>query len=237
MGCDYWSDEEGFLAAINKTRITGICGSGIIEVMAELFLAGVIQSDGVINGDKSKLSSRIVKNGKTWSYQLVDVQLAKLNSQNVPRKNNLNESATVVITQNDVRAIQLAKATLYASVKLLMDKLKTDRLDRICFAGAFGSHIDPFYAMLLGLIPDCPLEEVVSVGNAAGTGARIALSCINARREIEAEVVKMEKIETATESNFQEYFINAMAIPHALDKFENLEKKITLPIKKTGSQI
>jgi uncharacterized 2Fe-2S/4Fe-4S cluster protein (DUF4445 family) len=84
--------------------------------------------------------------------------------------------------------------------------------------------------MLLGMIPDCPLDDVISVGNAAGTGARIALSCTNARREIEAVVLELEKIETATEKNFQEYFINAMALPHKVDTFSNLEKLVKIPI-------
>ena len=74
-----------------------------------------------------------------------------------------------------MRAIQLAKAALYAGVRLLMDKLGLDSVDRIRLAGAFGSHIDVKYAMILGLIPDCPLDKVQSAGNAAGTGARIAL--------------------------------------------------------------
>jgi len=215
IGVDSWSDEEGFEAGIAKTPITGICGSGIIEAIACMFLAGVIMPDGLIDGEKSAHSDRVVKNGKTWAYRLVD--------------DRYGHNASVLITQNDVRAIQLAKATLYASIKLLMVKINVKTIDRICFAGAFGAHIDPLYAMLLGMIPDCPLDAVTSVGNSAGTGAQIALSCTNARREIESEVLKLEKIETATEPNFQEYFVNAMAIPHKVDSFTNLEKLIKIP--------
>jgi len=218
IGSDLWSDEPGFDEAIKETGITGICGSGIIEAIATLFLAGVIESDGVIisqqqDGSKSATSSRIFKNRKTWAYQLFS-----------------DSNLSINITQNDVRAIQLAKATLYASVKLLMDKLGINKIEKICFAGAFGAHIDPKYAMLLGMIPDCPLEQVTSVGNAAGTGARIALLSQTARREIEEQVLKMEKIETAIESSFQEYFINAMAIPHKVDTFENLSKIVSIPV-------
>ncbi len=79
------------------------------------------------------------------------------------------------ITQNDVRAIQLAKAALYAGVALLMERIGIEQVDRIRLAGAFGSHIDVKYAMILGMVPDCELREVRSAGNAAGTGARIAL--------------------------------------------------------------
>ncbi len=223
IGVEGWSTEEEFNLAVKKTPITGICGSGIIEVIASLYLAGVIKSDGLIDGEKAKSSSRIIKNGKTWAYQLVDDQYG--------------DNSSVLITQNDVRAIQLAKATLYASIKLLMTKLNITKVERIRFAGAFGSHIDPLYAMLLGMIPDCPLDDVQSIGNAAGTGARIALSCTKARREIEVEVLALEKIETATEANFQEYFVNAMAIPHKIDEFENLSQNVQLPTQSSEDSI
>jgi len=176
---------------------------------------GIIKPDGVIDGDKSAISDRVIKNGKTWAYRLVDERYG--------------ESSSVLITQNDVRAIQLAKATLYASIKLLLAKLKGKNIEKICFAGAFGAQIDPLYAMLLGMIPDCSLDNLVSVGNAAGTGARKALLCTKSRREIESEVIKLEKIETAVEANFQEHFINAMALPHKVDQFENLAKLVTIP--------
>ena len=91
----------------------------------------------------------------------------------------------IVVTQNDVRQIQLAKAALYAGVKLLLDRAGIEKVDRIRLAGAFGSHIDPKHAMVLGLVPDCDPDKVASAGNAAGTGARIALLNVGARREIE----------------------------------------------------
>ncbi|PCJ50506.1 MAG: drug:proton antiporter [Gammaproteobacteria bacterium] len=215
IGVDCWSNDKQFESALTKNRITGICGSGIIEAIASLFLVGIIKPDGVIDGDKSAISDRVIKNGKTWAYRLVDERYG--------------ESSSVLITQNDVRAIQLAKATLYASIKLLLAKLKGKNIEKICFAGAFGAQIDPLYAMLLGMIPDCSLDNLVSVGNAAGTGARKALLCTKSRREIESEVIKLEKIETAVEANFQEHFINAMALPHKVDQFENLAKLVTIP--------
>jgi len=211
IGVDAWSDEPEFEAAVKQTGVTGICGSGIIEAIAALFLAGVIQADGVINSEKAAISTRVEQNGKTFAYRL------------------LEGAPGIIITQNDVRAIQLAKATLYASVMLLMDKLGITQIERIRFAGAFGAHIDPRYAMLLGMIPDCPLPHVQAVGNAAGTGARIALVSQSARAEIEAAVKRLEKIETATEPRFQDYFIAAMAIPHKSDHFPNLSEVVTLP--------
>ena len=131
--------------------------------------------------------------------------------------------------QNDVRAIQLAKSALYAGIKLLMAYQGVDKVDRIRFAGAFGSHIDVKYAMVLGLIPDCELENVSSAGNAAGTGARIALLNADSRPLIESVVRNIEKIETAVEPDFQEHFINAMAFPNKVDDFVELKKVVNLP--------
>ena len=141
----------------------------------------------------------------------------------------------ISVTQNDVRQIQLAKAALYAGVKLLMDRASIEAVDRIRLAGAFGSHIDTKYAMVLGLIPDCELENVELAGNAAGTGARIALLNVAARREIETVVHGIEKIETAVEPKFQEYFVDAMAFPNKNDTFPKLFSVVSKPAPKTGA--
>ena len=135
------------------------------------------------------------------------------------------------ILQTDVRAIQLAKAALYAGTRLLMDKLGIGRVERIKLAGAFGSYIDPKYAMVIGLIPDCPLDKVAGVGNAAGTGARMALLNKGYRREIEEVVRRIEKIETALEPKFQEHFVNAMAFPNKVESFPNLAGAVALPTR------
>lgn len=213
IGCELWSDHPDFAKQTAELGITGICGSGIIEVLAELYLAQVINSDGVVDGTLSSRSERIVADGRTFAYVLHEGEIR------------------IVITQNDVRAIQLAKAALYAGVRLLMDKLNVDTVDRIRLAGAFGSHIDVKYAMVLGLIPDCALENVTSAGNAAGSGAHIALVDGNAREEIEREIRRIEKVETAVESRFQEHFVAAMAIPHKSAPFEELGKAVALPAR------
>ena len=231
IGVDLWSDEAGFDEAIGETGVTGICGSGIIEAIATMYLAGIISTDGVLKGDKAETSPRIVKDGKTWAYKMVASRADEKDSSLLSLASDSHSETGVLITQNDIRAIQLAKGTLYASVMLLKDKLKIDKIERIRFAGAFGAHIDPKYAMLLGMIPDCPLDEVKSVGNAAGTGARMALTSLAKRHEIENEVLKMYKIETALEPMFQEYFINAMAIPHKVDHFEHLAQVVSLPVQ------
>ena len=217
IGSDLWSDDPAFAKATAGTGVTGVCGSGIIEVIAEMYLAGVINQDGVIDGALGGRSDRVVADGRTFSYVL--------HRGAVPMK----------ITQNDVRAIQLAKAALHAGVRLLMDHLGIDRVDRIRLAGAFGSHIDAKYAMVLGLIPDCDLDAVASVGNAAGAGARIALLDSTARTAIEDLVRRVEKIETAIEPRFQAHFIDAMAIPHKSAGYPELRKVVALPAAKESA--
>jgi uncharacterized 2Fe-2S/4Fe-4S cluster protein (DUF4445 family) len=114
-------------------------------------------------------------------------------------------------------------------VHLLMDHLGVEKVDGIRLAGAFGSQIDVKYAMLLGMIPDCVIERVSSAGNAAGTGAVAALLDGDARRLIEHEVRRVEKIEIASEPGFQEQFVAAMALPHGVDHFPELSKQVALP--------
>lgn len=217
IGSDLWSDEPGFDAAIAATGVTGICGSGIIEAIAEMYLCGIISQDGVVDGQLAERSDRIVPSGRTFSY-IVHQGAVQLQ-----------------ITQNDVRAIQLAKAALYAGIKLLMEHMGADHVDRIRLAGAFGSHIDVKYAMVLGMIPDCDLSQVSSAGNAAGTGARIALLDNTSRGRIEELVRKVEKIETAIEPRFQEHFVQAMGIPHSTAEYVHLRKAVKLPERKAAA--
>ena len=218
IGCEAWSDDPGFAEATAATGVTGICGSGIIEAMAELYLAGVITADGVIDGELSARSPRVAADGRTSAYTLHDA--------------TATGGPLIRVTQADVRAIQLAKAALYAGARLLMDRFGVERVERIVLAGAFGSHIDPIHAMVLGLIPDCPAAKVASAGNAAGTGARIALLNRAARDEIERVVRRIEKLETAVEPRFQAHFVEAMAIPHKTDPFPELSKVVSLPSPK-----
>jgi uncharacterized 2Fe-2S/4Fe-4S cluster protein (DUF4445 family) len=221
IGSDKWSDEPGFAEETAATGVTGICGSGIIEALAEMYLAGILTSDGVLDGAMAAVSPRIQPEGRTFSYLLHD--------------SGRPGDPVLKITQNDVRAIQLAKAALYAGARLLMDHMGIEVPDRITLAGAFGSHIDPVYAMVLGMLPDCAVPKVTSAGNAAGTGARIALLNGKARDEISAVVKRVEKIETAVEPRFQEHFVQAMALPHKTAPYENLRKVVTLPAPKVAA--
>ncbi|MGH6814827.1 MAG: ASKHA domain-containing protein [Hyphomicrobiaceae bacterium] len=211
IGCDVWSHEAAFAAGTETIGVTGLCGSGIIEAIGEMFLAGIVTADGVIDPALTAKSSHVVLEGRTASYVLWRGQ------------------PEIRVTQKDVRAIQLAKAALYAGCRLLMDKMGVARVDRIKLAGAFGSYIDPKYALAIGLVPDCDLAKVSAVGNAAGTGARMALLNRGHRREIEATVRRIEKIETAVEPRFQEHFVNAMALPNKVELFPCLERTVALP--------
>jgi len=215
IGIEKWSDEEGFDKESEKIGVTGVCGSAIIEVVAEMFLAGIISEDGVIDGSMAAKSDRIIEDGRTFSYVL------------------WRGKQQLTIKQTDIRAIQLAKAALYAGIKLLMDKLEIQEVDSISFAGAFGTFIDPKYAMVLGLIPDCDLKHVNAVGNAAGYGAKMTLLNRDYRREIEETVTKIEKIETALEPDFQGHFVNAMALPNKVEPFPKLGEQVKLPEKST----
>jgi uncharacterized 2Fe-2S/4Fe-4S cluster protein (DUF4445 family) len=211
IGSDLWSDDPGFAEATASLGVNGVCGSGIIEAIAEMYLSGIISQDGVIDGALAQRSKRVEAVGRSFAYVLREGE---------PR---------LMIYQTDVRAIQLAKAALYAGAKLLIERRGAGAPQRVTLVGAFGSHIDPVYAMALGLIPDCDLAHVAAGGNSAGTGARIALLNLASRAEIEAVVRRIEKIETAIEPNFQQHFVAAMAFPHAIDPFTNLAKAMALP--------
>jgi uncharacterized 2Fe-2S/4Fe-4S cluster protein (DUF4445 family) len=219
IGSDLWSDDPCFDAETRSLNISGICGSGIIEVMGELYLAGLIDVDGTVRSDGPAKTSRIFADGRTFSYRL-------FGDADEP-------AANINVTQDDVRAIQLAKAALRAGIDLLCEHAgKTDpnEIGSVRLAGAFGAHIDPLYAKVIGLVPDVPVAHVASVGNAAGAGAVRALVSAGQRAEIEETVRRVQKIETATEPRFQDLFVNAMGFPHTTQPTPNLATETTLPI-------
>jgi len=215
IGCELWSDEDGFAEGTKSSGVTGICGSGIIEVISEMFLSGVIDQKGTILGSNAEKTSRIVAEERTFSFQL---------------------HGNIHVTQADIRAIQLAKAALRAGIDLLLEHAELSAVDEIKLAGAFGAHIDPTHAMVLGLIPDCPVDQVTSVGNAAGSGAVRALLSAAQRAEVEDVVVNVTKIETAIEPRFQELFIAATAFPHSTALTPNLETLVTLPKREASAE-
>ena len=215
IGSTTWSNEDGFDAAIATTGVTGICGSGIIEAVAEMRMAGLLDAKGLIGSPEQTGTERCVPEGRTHSYLIYD--------------GTADGGPRITVTQTDIRAIQLAKSALYAGARLLMDEMETETVDRVVLAGAFGAHISPKHAMVLGMIPDVPLDKVTSAGNAAGTGARMALCSNAARASIEKTVREITKVETAIAPKFQEHFVNANAIPHATDPFPILRTVAALP--------
>lgn len=228
IGKEQWSNE----LPPSEVGATGICGSGIIEVVAELFRAGLLRPDGRFNQiassqdglqpeDDANLrlrGARLVWDGPKASYILATAEQSAT-------------GAEIVITQDDVRNIQLAKAALHAGCKLLMRGRGVEKVDKIVLAGAFGSYIDPLHAMILGLIPDCDLAHVVAVGNAAGDGARIALLNKTRRAESAQLARKVNYIETAIDPYFQQEFVGAMHLPHMTDPYPTLAAMGVLPAR------
>jgi uncharacterized 2Fe-2S/4Fe-4S cluster protein (DUF4445 family) len=192
-----------------KINAKGICGSAIIDVIAEMFKAGIIDKTGKFVDNPG--ISRVRKNseGKP-EYVLAWAEETSIGQD-------------ITVTQGDVRALQLAKGALYAGAKLMMQKMGVTKLDRVELAGAFGSHIDREASLTLGMFPDVPIEKVVVVGNAAGDGSRMALLNKNKRKEAEERARWVEFVEIATEPTFEKEFMQAMHIPHMKDKFPNLK--------------
>ncbi len=194
-----------------EMKARGICGSAILDVLAELYRAGVITKSGVFN-KKNQKSKRFRRNPETRQPEFV---LAWAEETAIGKD--------IVITQRDVRQIQLAKAALYAGCKLMCRRMGVQQLDKVKIAGAFGTHVDRKKALIMGLFPDCDLDKVEAVGNAAGDGCRVAL--LNREKRIEANWVarNVEYIELTVEKDFQQEFMEAMQIPHMTDKFPHLK--------------
>jgi uncharacterized 2Fe-2S/4Fe-4S cluster protein (DUF4445 family) len=207
IGNDKWSDGQTDMQA------KGICGSGIIDAIAEMFKAGIIKKNGQINTELK--SPRIRMAGKMPEYVIAG-------------KHETAIDEDIVINQKDVRAIQLAKGALYSGSLIMMRKLGIKQFDRLAIAGAFGNHIDKFQAMVMGMYPDCDLDKVEFVGNAAGDGARIVLLNVDKRREANTLARKVEYVELALEEDFNDHFGEAMQFPHMFDKFPHIEHLLLL---------
>ncbi|GBE34287.1 Na(+)-translocating NADH-quinone reductase subunit F [bacterium BMS3Bbin06] len=208
---------------LQEVNAKGICGSGIIDAVAEMFKAGIIDKSGRFNIDLDTIRVRLGSDGKP-EYVLAWAEETSIGSD-------------ITITQADVRALQLAKGALYAGVKLMMQKMGIKRLDRVILAGAFGSFIDKESALAIGMFPDCDAEKVYAVGNAAGDGARMALLNRDKRIEADERARWVEFVEIAVEPAFEKEFMMAMHFPHMKDKFPNLKtllEKKNLPVTIKG---
>ena len=212
IGCEQWSNEEGFSENVSGVGVTGICGSGIIEAVAEMRLAGLLDANGLIGSAAQTGSNRCTSSERTNSYLLYS-----------------DNKVSLSITNMDIRAIQLAKAALHASFKILLEKSRVNRIDSILLAGAFGSQISPEHALIIGLVPDAQVSQIVASGNSAGAGAIIALLDISSRREISSLVRKVHKIETAVEPSFQKHFVEGSSFPNNSSTHPELFKFKELP--------
>ncbi len=204
IGQTAWSDtlpDETIQAA-------GICGSGMIDLVAELFAVGLLDPTGKFVVDTASPNFRP-------THQVGEYIVATAAQTSTGQE--------IVITQQDVRNIQFAKSALYTGAKLLMERRGVEKVDRVLLAGGFGAHIDKQRAMMIGLFPDCDLDNVYAVGNSAGDGAVICL--LNRERRARAREIArwIDYVETAVETNFQERFVDALGLPHATDDFPHLK--------------
>lgn len=211
IGNTSWSDGKVNMQA------KGICGSAIIDVIAEMFKAGIIKKNGQI--DMSITSPRIRKSEKGMPEYIL------------AWKQETTVGQDIVVNQQDVRAIQLAKGALYSGCHIMMRRLGIKGFDRLAIAGAFGSHIDKEEAMVIGMIPDCDLKKVEYIGNAAGDGARIALLNVDKRKEANDVARRVEYVELALEEDFNDRFGEAMQFPHMFDSFPHIEGLLPKKVK------
>jgi uncharacterized 2Fe-2S/4Fe-4S cluster protein (DUF4445 family) len=202
-----------------KINAKGICGSAIIDVIAQMFVAGIIDKSGRFIADTGSNRVRKDADGKP-EYVLAWAEETSINQD-------------ITVTQGDVRALQLAKGALYAGAKLMMQKMGVTKLDRVELAGAFGSHIDREASLILGMFPDVPIDKVVVVGNAAGDGARMALLNKGKRIEADERARWVQFVEIATEPAFEKEFMQAMHLPHMKDKFPSVKELLA----KQGSKL
>ncbi len=195
IGHDDWlSDTDG---STNDHAIAGICGSGIFEVMVELANAGLIDQGGLFKPEAAP--HRFTQDGNVWVYTMIE-----------------KGEQSIIIKQTDIRAVQLAKAALFAGAQLLAESLDCNAFDEVLLAGAFGTHLDPKYVSEIGIVPMAPAAKIRPIGNAAGMGAAMALLNVNERARIIEGVKHIEKMETALEPKFQDYFVDAMKFPTAI---------------------
>ncbi len=202
IGNDKWNDENGKLGAL------GICGSGIFDAAAQMFLAGIIDKGGRFV--KGMESERLKATNGTPEFVIAWAEETAIDRD-------------IVVTQKDIRAIQLAKAAMYAGSKIMMNKMGVKALEKVVLAGAFGSYIDKTSASIIGLFPDCDQDKVIAVGNAAGDGARMALLNVGKRQEADIRARQVEYVELTVEPEFNAIFTQSLLFPHGTDEFPHLK--------------
>jgi uncharacterized 2Fe-2S/4Fe-4S cluster protein (DUF4445 family) len=202
IGNEKWNSEDKNIGA------RGICGSGIFDAAAQMFLTGIIDKSGRLNKDIS--TPRLRMGEKEMEFVIAWAHETAIHQD-------------IAIVQKDIRAIQLAKGAMYSGARIMMNRMGVDKIDRVILAGAFGSYIDKTSAAVIGLFPDCDQKLVYAVGNAAGDGARMALLNKDKRDEADYWATRVEYVELTLEPNFNKIFTSALTFPHAVDKFPHLQ--------------
>lgn len=203
IGVEGWNTDQREA----EGQVKGICGSAIIDAIAEMFRVGILEAKGKF---APGVKSPRIRSGEFGQEYVIAWARETSIGRDIP------------ITMRDVRQIQLAKAALYVAARILLREMGIKQPDKIILAGGFGSYIDKTKAMILGMIPDCPLENVYAIGNAAGDGARIALLNKNKRREAVEVARRIQRIELPTDPDFQNQFMLALNFPHMSDPFPHI---------------
>jgi uncharacterized 2Fe-2S/4Fe-4S cluster protein (DUF4445 family) len=208
VGVEIWNKDGEEIPEDQEIRAKGICGSGIIDVIAQMFKSNVLKKNGAFNRDIDTPRLRKDEEDKdefviVWAK---DTSIGK----------------DIVINIGDVRAVQLAKGAICSGAQIMMRTLGVDKIDKVVLAGAFGSYIDPESALIIGMVPSVPLDKISSVGNAAGDGARKALLDTATREEAERKAREVEYIELTLALDFDSVFGRAMHFPHMKDPYPAL---------------
>lgn len=199
-----WIDPESLdpdIKTIEDAPPVGICGSGIIDILAEMLRTGIMDTSGRIsprmNTPRIRKTEGIMEYVVAWSSES-------------------SSKSDIVITQRDVRELQKGKAAMFAGAKILLDKmgLTPEEVSKVYMAGAFGTYIERESAIRIGMIPEFHLSTIEQVGNAAGTGARMALISKSARSEAQTIQEKVQYVELATDPHYQKAYIDALMFPH-----------------------
>ena len=202
--------KEAWNTRLNPEDIgaNGLCGSGIIDAVGELYKAGILASNGKFN---MGISSRRLRRDSKGEPEFV-----------IAWKNETCIDSDITMTIDDVRNVQLAKAAVYSGIQVLLDKLGREKPEKVILAGAFGSHLDLRRSLMIGLVQDVGLANIRSVGNSAGDGARMALMNRAKRDEAEQIARKIHYVELTNEASFVPHFVDATLLPHKKHPFPSL---------------
>jgi uncharacterized 2Fe-2S/4Fe-4S cluster protein (DUF4445 family) len=186
--------------AVGGEKPVGICGSGILDAVAQLLKCHVIDSKGRFQKTENKRATEL---SGDQAFVLA-------------RGEETSTGNPIVITQKDIGEVQLAKAAIHAGCAILMSRagVKTSELKHVYIAGSFGNYVDPSSARLLGLIPEVPAEFITFVGNTAIAGAKMCLSSLEARKEARSIGEEVRYIELGADPAFPREFAASMYLPH-----------------------